>query len=108
MEVSNASHYDGATATAEAAVLAYHHFRGKRSRIVLSPAVNPQYRAVLRTYMSGYAGLQIVGDEAGSSPFTSVEDLAKLVDVNTSLVVVQYPDFFGRVEDLTAFATKSP
>ncbi len=68
MEVSNASHYDGATATAEAAVLAYHHFRGKRSRIVLSPAVNPQYRAVLRTYMSGYAGLQIVGDEAGVIP----------------------------------------
>jgi glycine dehydrogenase subunit 1 len=106
MEVSNASHYDGATATAEAAVLAYHHFRGKRSRIVLSPAVNPQYRAVLRTYMSGYAGLEIVGDEVGSSPFTSVEDLAKLVDLNTSLVVVQYPDFFGRIQDLTAFAQK--
>lgn len=106
MEVSNASHYDGATAAAEAAVLAYHHFRGKRSRIVLSPAVNPQYRAVLRTYMSGYAGLEIVGDEAGGSPFTSVEELTKLVDLNTSMVVVQYPDFFGRIEDLTAFAQK--
>ncbi len=106
MEVSNASHYDGATATAEAAVLAYHTFRGKRTRIVLSPAVNPQYRAVLRTYMSGYEGLEIVGDEAGSSPFTSVDELARLVDMNTSLVVVQYPDFFGRIQDLTAFAKK--
>ena len=37
MEVSNASHYDGATATAEAAVLAYHHFRGKRTKMVVSP-----------------------------------------------------------------------
>jgi len=102
MDVSNASHYDGATATAEAAVLAYHHFRGKRPRIVLSPAVNPQYRAVLRTYMSGYPGLEIVGD--GGSPFGKVEDLAGLIDMSTSLVVVQYPDFFGRIQDLTAFA----
>jgi len=106
MEVSNASHYDGATATAEAAVLAYHHFRGKRARIVLSPAVNPQYRAVLRTYMSGYEDLEIVGDEAGSAPFASVENLTSLLDLNTSLVIVQYPDFFGRVQDLTAFAQK--
>jgi len=104
MEVSNASHYDGATATAEAAVLAYHHFRGKRARIVLSPAVNPQYRAVLRTYMSGYEDLEIVGDEAGSAPFAAVDNLTSLLDLNTSLVIVQYPDFFGRVQDLTAFA----
>jgi len=104
MEVSNASHYDGATATAEAAVLAYHHFRGKRARIVLSPAVNPQYRAVLRTYMSGYEDLEIVGDEAGSAPFAAVDNLTSLLDLNTSLVIVQYPDFFGRVQDMTAFA----
>ena len=50
MEVSNASHYDGATAVAEAVNMAYAQFRGKRTKIVLSPAVNPQYRAVLRTY----------------------------------------------------------
>lgn len=106
MDVSNASHYDGATATAEAAVLAYHHFRGKRNRIVLSPAVNPQYRAVLRTYMSGYAGLEIVGDGSGSSPFASLDGLLSLVDISTSLVVVQYPDFFGRLQDLTVFAQK--
>jgi len=103
MDVSNASHYDGATATAEAAVLAYHHFRGKRPRIVLSPAVNPQYRAVLRTYMAGYPGLEIVGDD-GSNPLGKVEDLAGFIDLSTSLVVVQYPDFFGRIQDLTAFA----
>ncbi len=103
MEVSNASHYDGATATAEAAVLAYHHFRGKRPRIVMSPAVNPQYRAVVRTYMAGYPGLEIVGDEVGK-PFASVDSLASLIDMNTSLVLVQYPDFFGRIQDLTNFA----
>ncbi|GAP11017.1 glycine dehydrogenase (decarboxylating) alpha subunit [Bellilinea caldifistulae] len=105
MDASNASHYDGATATAEAAVLAYHHFRGKRTRFVVSPSVNPQYRAVLRTYMNGYENLEVIGDDT-NHPFATVEDLLPLVDPNTALVVVQYPDFFGRVQDLTRFAQK--
>jgi glycine cleavage system pyridoxal-binding protein P len=50
MEVSNASHYDGATATAEAVNLAYAQFRGKRKKVVMSPTVHPQYREVIRTY----------------------------------------------------------
>ena len=53
MEVSNASHYDGATAVAEAVNMAYAQFRGKRTKIVISPAVHPQYRAVIRTYTQG-------------------------------------------------------
>src|SRR5512136_1630506 len=61
MELSNASHYDGATAVAEAVSLAYANFRGKRTRIVLSPALNPQYRAVLRTYTQDM-NLTIEGD----------------------------------------------
>lgn len=53
MDVSNASHYDGATAAAEAAVMTYHHFRAKRGKVVVSPGVNPQYRETIRTYMQG-------------------------------------------------------
>ena len=53
MEVSNASHYDGATAVAEAVSMAYAHFRGKRSKVVLSPALHPQYRETVRTYNQG-------------------------------------------------------
>ncbi len=105
MDASNASHYDGATATAEAAVLAFHHFRGKRTRFVVSPSVNPQYRAVVRTYMNGYENIEVIGDEAGN-PFVSPQELLPLIDTNTALVVVQYPDFFGRVQDLTGFAQK--
>lgn len=103
MDASNASHYDGATATAEAAVMAYHHFRGKRTRIVVSPAVNPQYRAVVRTYMAGYETVEITGDQQ-INPFHAPEDLLPLIDTNTSLVIVQYPDFFGRVRDYTNLA----
>jgi glycine dehydrogenase subunit 1 len=104
MEASNASHYDGATATAEAAVLAYYHFREKRNRFLLSQAVNPQYREVVRTYLQGYTGVEITGDEPDVDPFASPDELSGRVDANTALVVVQYPDFFGRIYDLTALA----
>ena len=98
MEVSNASHYDGATAAAEAVVMAYHHFRGKRARVVVSPGVNPQYRETIRTYMQGYDGFQIVGDqEPGSDPLAGPEALQPMINLQTCLVLVQYPDFFGRL-----------
>lgn len=106
MEVSNASHYDGATATAEAGVMAYHNFRGKRPGIILSSAVNPQYREVLCSYLCGYENIHIhtIGEDfkIPGNP----NDLAAHVDDETSLVVVQYPDFFGRIFDLTALAQK--
>ncbi len=106
MEVCNASHYDGATAAAEAAVLAYHHFREKKTRIVLSTGVNPQYRDVLCTYMCGYPNIELVGEKEGLNPLDHLTALADLVDSNTAMVLVQYPDFFGQVEDLTQFAEK--
>ncbi len=104
MDVSNASHYDGATAAAEAGVMAYHHFRGSRKRFVISQAVNPQYRQVLRTYMQGFAGLEFIGDAPEVDPYATPDDLAGLIDNNTALVMVQYPDFLGRIFDLTALA----
>ncbi len=100
MEVSNASHYDGATATAEAAVLAYHHFRGKRTKFVLSPSLNPEYCDTLRTYLSGYSDVTITGDDC-EDPLGGPETLLPLIDNNTALVVVEYPDFFGRIFDYT-------
>jgi len=105
MEVSNASHYDGATSAAEAAVMAYHHFREKRTRFVLSQAVHPQFRQVVRTYMQGYAGLEFTGDEPTVDPLATPDSLTKLIDSNTALVMVQYPDFLGRIFDLTALAS---
>jgi len=100
MDVSNASHYDGATATAEAVNLAYAQFRGKRKKVVISPTVHPQYRAVIRTYAQGM-DLELAGDNANADLDSQPDELASLIDDNTSLLVVQYPDFFGRVYDYT-------
>jgi glycine dehydrogenase subunit 1 len=99
MEVANASHYDGATAVAEAVNMAYHTFRGKKTRIVVSPALNPQYRATIHTYMDGM-NLEIIGEDL--DPKSTPEDLIELIDENTAVVLVQYPDFLGRIFDLQA------
>ena len=100
MDVSNASHYDGATATAEAVSLAYAQFRGKRRKVVVSPTVHPQYRAVINTYTQGM-DLELVGNDSNADLDTQPDELANLVDDNTALLIVQYPDFFGRVYDYT-------
>ena len=62
MDVCNASHYDGATAVAEAVNMAYHNFRGKRPKVVLSPAVHPHYRETVRTYTQD-SEITLVGDQ---------------------------------------------
>jgi glycine dehydrogenase subunit 1 len=101
MDISNASHYDGATAAAEAANMAYHYFRGKRKNILVSRAVNPQYRATIRTYMQGLDGVKVFGDELEIGLDPTSTKFTDLVDANIALVVVQYPDFFGRIYDYT-------
>ena len=100
MEVSNASHYDGATAAAEAVNLAYAQFRGKRKKVVLSPSLHPQYREVIRTYTQGLK-LEKVGDDESADLAAGPEALTSLIDESTMLVIVQYPDFFGRIHDYT-------
>jgi glycine dehydrogenase subunit 1 len=97
MEVSNASHYDGATATAEAVIAAINVRRMKRRKVVVSRFVHPEYRAVVRTYTQGM-GLTIVGDEPDTA------DVGALIDGDTACVIVQYPDFLGRAEDLSGLA----
>src|SRR5512135_3429225 len=82
MEVSNASHYDGATAAAEAVNMAVAQFRGKRKKVVVSPAVNPQYRAVIRTYTQGM-GLEVAGDAADADLEAGPGALESLLDDNT-------------------------
>jgi glycine dehydrogenase subunit 1 len=100
MDVANASHYDGATSLAEAAILALNVHRGKRKKVILSPTVHPQYRQVVRTYTQGM-GLSIVGDEELKAD-TAV--LQGLIDADTAMVAVQNPNFFGEVEEFSPLA----
>jgi glycine dehydrogenase subunit 1 len=100
MEVSNASHYDGATALAEAVLLALNVGAGKRRRIILSPAVHPQYRAVVKTYLRGNHAT-IVGDEDVT---TNLAQLKSMLDQDTAALVIQNPNFFGQCEPVDGLA----
>lgn len=103
MDVSNASHYDGATAAAEAVNMAYHNFRGKRAKVIFSPALAPQYRATIRTYSAG-SPIVLTGDTGEVGLEVGPEALIPLIDESTSLVMIGYPDFFGRIFDFGRLA----
>jgi glycine dehydrogenase subunit 1 len=103
MDVCNASHYDGATAVAEAVNMAYHNFRGKKPKVVLSPGVHPHYRDTVRTYTHD-SKVILSGDQGEVGLEEGPEALIPLIDEQTGLVVVSYPDFFGRIYDFTELA----
>jgi len=94
MEAANISHYDGATALAEAVIMAMNVARYRRKKIVVSPTVHPQYRSVARTYTQGIEGVEFVGDDA---PEFDPEALKSLLDENTAALIVQNPDFLGEI-----------
>jgi len=101
MEVANASMYDGASATAEAVLLALRASPRAR-RVILARSLHPQYRQVIRTYLFGVGDVEVL-----EVPFTAEGrvDLTWLpphVDAETAALVVGYPNFFGVVEDLRA------
>lgn len=98
MDVANASMYDGATACAEAAMMATRV--RKRRRAVISGGLHPHYRDTTATY-GKYTGLHI---HALPPDWRGTEDAISAIDADTSCVVVQYPDFFGRVRDHSALA----
>jgi glycine dehydrogenase subunit 1 len=100
MEVVNASHYDGATSLAEAAIMSVNATRGKRTKILVSPNVHPQYREVLKTYLQG-TDLTVVGDE---DPANDLERLTRALDDETVCLIVQSPNFFGELEDVEGLA----
>lgn len=97
MEVANSSMYDGASALAEAVLMA-HRINGK-TKILLSEGIHPEYIQTCKTYSKGLGiKLELVSvDERGK---TDLNILSKLIDTETAAVAVQYPNFFGIIEDL--------
>jgi glycine dehydrogenase subunit 1 len=98
MEISNASLYDGATAVAEAVLMALGMAR--KNKVVASGCLSPMRLGVISTYLEG-GDTEVVttGREEG---MTRPEELASLIDDDTACVVVESPNFFGVVEDLEA------
>lgn len=99
MDAANASHYDGATALAEAAIMALSSTR-KRHKVLVAPSVHPHYRQTLQTYTQGL-GVMIAGDD---DPALSLEGLLSQVDSSVAALIVQTPDFLGQMHDLRPLA----
>ncbi len=100
MDVANASMYDGASALAEAGLMACDSTR--RNQVIVSQTVHPEHRDVLRTYLNG-RGVEIL-ELPYKDGVTDLVSLEKLISSKTAAVLVQTPNFFGAVEDGCRFA----
>lgn len=97
MDVTNASMYDGATACVEAAMMAVES--AKRDSIIVSKTVHPEVRKVLKSYMR-FRDVEVIEADMADG-VTDAEKLKSLVGSNTAGVIVQNPNFFGIIEDLS-------
>ncbi|WP_442636671.1 aminomethyl-transferring glycine dehydrogenase subunit GcvPA [Rossellomorea marisflavi] len=98
MDVANSSMYDGGTSLAEAAMLSAGQTR--RKKVLVSAAVHPESKDVLRSYAKGqYIDVVEIPHKDG---MTDLEGLENLIGDDVAAVIVQYPNFFGRIEDLQA------
>jgi glycine dehydrogenase subunit 1 len=101
MEVANASMYDGATALAEGALMTVSLPKKKR-RIVIAGTVHPAYRGVMHTYLEGL-DVEVVDVPLPESGFiTTADAIAPYLADDLACVVVQYPNFYGGIEDIQA------
>src|SRR6478609_5298696 len=101
MEVANASMYDGSTAAAEAVLMA--HRVTKRDKAVLAGNLHPHYRETIETVVR----LAEHGIVALPAAPLGKQDIAAHIDSTVSCVVVQTPDFYGHLHDLTELADKA-
>lgn len=97
LDVANASMYDGASALAEALLMATR--AGRRKRVAVSRLIHPLYRRVIRTYLEP-PGVEIIELPYLENGRTDLRGVAGLDDL--AAVAVQSPNFFGSIEDLAA------
>lgn len=96
MELANSSMYDGGTSLAEAGTLAAGHT--KRKKLLISETVHPEARDVVQTYAKGQS-IEVVTIPQKDG-VTDMDKLEELMDDGTAAVLVQYPNFFGQIEDI--------
>jgi glycine dehydrogenase subunit 1 len=97
LDVANASLYEGATALAEALLMADRLVRG-RKKAVLSRGIHPEYRETVASYL-GRLGLEVVEAPLSADGRTDAAALSAAVDASTFAVALQSPNFYGLVED---------
>ncbi len=97
-EIANASLYDGSTGCGEAVLMA--HRLTRRKKCILSGNLHPHYRAVVET-LSSMSGFGVVTSEPSPG---GASDLDSLIDDETSAVVIQTPDVFGTLHDISELA----
>ncbi|MEX0612501.1 MAG: aminomethyl-transferring glycine dehydrogenase subunit GcvPA [Pirellulales bacterium] len=102
LDVSNASLYDGGSATAEAVLMAISS-TARYGRVVVPASLHPEYRQTIATYLENL-DVELVSISTPGGVLRP-QDLASAVDDKTACVVVQQPNFFGCVEDSAALAT---
>lgn len=100
MEGANASVYDGASAAAEAASMAVSATR--RTKVLYSKGLHPEYIQTIETY-GWVQNLEVVGIEMVDGT-TSIEEVKKNLNKDVACIIVQYPNFFGCIEDLQKIA----
>ena len=102
MEVANASVYDGASALAEALLMAVRITRKKK--IAISRLTHPYYRQVVETYLgpSDYQVIELPFDSEGRTDFSEIDDIDDMAAIS-----VQSPNFFGIIEDLDCLSEKA-
>jgi glycine dehydrogenase subunit 1 len=101
-EVSNASLYDGSTATAEAVLMALRITR--RNRVLLARTLHPEYRQIVRIYIQNQ-DVELAEAPYAASGQMDLARLESLVDRQTAAVVVQSPNFFGALERIPQIAS---
>jgi len=99
LEGANASMYDGASATAEAVLMA-RRIVPQRSTVFVARSLHPQYRQVIRTYLEGVPGVRILEVPWEADGRVDMTALRQQCDRDAICVVVGYPNFFGVVEDV--------
>jgi glycine dehydrogenase subunit 1 len=97
MEVSNASLYDGASALAEAALMA--HRVTKKEKLLISEAVHPEYVQAVKTYCQNIP-VEIVSIPINNDGSTQLNSIKSSIDESTASVILQSPNFFGVIEDV--------
>jgi len=102
LDAANASMYDGASACAEAVMMAARATR--RRKVLISRALHPEYRQTVASYCR-YLRMDLVEVAFGGDGATDPDDLARLIDDETAAVVAGYPNYFGVIEDLAALAS---